>query len=405
MLTCDTQKLLPVEEALDYMFKQLPLIDQAETLPIAKANNRILAQNIISPVNVPPHDNSAMDGYALSLKPDCSHYKVVGKAFAGTPFKQTIIAGECVRIMTGAVVPDGADAVIMQENTCLDGDSLRLEADCHQGDNIRLKGDDIQAGEVILKKGQLLKAAEIGLLASLGLSQVSVTTKIKVGLFTTGDELKQPGESLEQGQIYDSNRPMLMALLDLPFIEVIDLGVVNDTFDEIKQAFLNLSKQCHVVISSGGVSVGDADYTKAVIEQIGQINFWKLAIKPGKPFAFGQLGKAIFFGLPGNPVSSYVTFEQLVMPALKIMSGQLAENRKRLPLTLVGQIKKRPGRKDFQRGQLIYQNGNIVAVKSAGKQSSGVLSSVSKADCYIVLEAEDGHKSDGDMVNVELFKH
>ncbi|MCU4676411.1 molybdopterin molybdotransferase MoeA [Catenovulum sp. 2E275] len=404
MHCCDTQGLLPVETALSYMREQIQPSLRFELLSVSQAHNRILAQDIVSPLDVPPYDNSAMDGYALSVLANCTQYKVVGKAFAGQPFQGAIKAGECVRIMTGAVVPNGANSVVMQENTQINGDFIELTEPAQLAQNIRLKGDDIYQGQVILNRGQVLKPAEIGLLASLGLEQVKVYQKIKVGLFTTGDELKQAGEALMPGQIYDSNRPMLKAMLDNAYIDIIDLGVIADTFADIKQAFIRLSTSCDAIISSGGVSVGEADYTKQVIDQIGKINFWKLAIKPGKPFAFGTLGEAIFFGLPGNPVSSYVTFEQLVKPNLAYLAG--ADNVSPnliLDLPLIGQIKKRAGRKDFQRGKLVCQNGKIIGVEPTPKQSSGVLSSVSKADCYIILEAESCDFKEGDSVKVQPF--
>ncbi|WAJ69406.1 molybdopterin molybdotransferase MoeA [Catenovulum adriaticum] len=404
MIHCDSQPLLPLEDALTQMLTLTKPIKRNLTKTISESQGCILAEDIVSPINVPPYDNSAMDGYAIAIKPDTLKYKVVGKALAGQPYQHKIVPGECIRIMTGAVIPEGANTVVMQENAKRLEQHIELSEIAPANQNIRLMGDDIQQGHKVLAKGQLLRAVDIGLLASLGIAQVSVFEPIKVGVFTTGDELKQPGELLSAGQIYDSNRPMLKALLNHAYIQVVDLGVIADDFSAIEQAFITLSNRCDAIVSCGGVSVGDADYTKQVIDKIGEINFWKLAIKPGKPFAFGKINQALFLGLPGNPVSSYVTFEQLVKPALSHLAGQQPEPKVRLSLPVSGTLRKRPGRKDFQRARLIRKNNIVVAVEPAGKQSSGVLSSVAYADCYIVLEAEQGHVGDGEHVNVELFK-
>lgn len=404
MIHCDSQTLLPLENALSQMLALITPVNSSQVKAISEANSCILAEDIVSPINVPPHDNSAMDGYALATKPDTLEYHLVGKAHAGQPFDKAFSAGECVRIMTGAVIPKGANTVVMQENTQCEGERVLLTEPATENNNIRPMGDDISKGQQVLSKGQLLRPVDIGLLASLGIAKVNVFEPIKVGIFTTGDELKQPGESLAAGQIYDSNRPMLKALLNHAYIQVIDLGVIKDDFKAIEQAFVNLSHSCDAIISSGGVSVGDADYTKQVIDKIGEINFWKLAIKPGKPFAFGKINQALFLGLPGNPVSSYVTFEQLVKPALAYLAGQQPASKVQLSLPVNTQLRKRPGRKDFQRARLIRKNNIVVAVEPVGKQSSGVLSSVAKADCYIVLDAEQGSVKEGEIVNVELFQ-
>lgn len=404
MSHCDSQVLLPLEIALKQMLELINPVKGYSVKAISAIQGSVLAENIVSPINVPPYNNSAMDGYAVAIKPETLKYKVVGKALAGQPYQQQIVPGECVRIMTGAVIPDGANSVVMQENAICSQDHIQLNEALAENSNIRPMGDDIQQGQNVLYKGQLLRPVDIGLLASLGIDKVNVYEPIKVGIFTTGDELKQPGEPLSHGQIYDSNRPMLKALLNHEYIQVLDLGVIADDFSAIEQAFIKLSNSCDAIVSSGGVSVGDADYTKQVIDKIGEINFWKLAIKPGKPFAFGKINQALFLGLPGNPVSSYVTFEQLVKPALSHLAGQRPEPKMQLSLPVSGNLRKRPGRKDFQRARLILKNNMAVGVEPIGKQSSGVLSSVADANCYIVLDAEQGNVNNGEWVNVELFK-
>lgn len=404
MTDCESPQLMPVEEAVTKMLASINPKTSTQIIHIDDALNRILSDDLFSPINVPPHNNSAMDGYALALVKGQKVYQCVGVVFAGQPFQGELKPGECVRIMTGGVIPFGANSVVMQENTKADNQLIHLLVEPELNENIRVLGDDICQNQLVFNQGHKLSAIDIGLLASLGIQTIRVQTKLVVGLLTTGDELCQPGTQLAAGQIYDSNRPMLKAMLSQLNINIIDKGVVPDSIESITNAFNSLAKVCDAIISSGGVSVGDADYTKQVLANVGSINFWKLAIKPGKPFAFGQIGQTLFFGLPGNPVSAAVTFDQLVAPALAHLAGHNNKVAVTLKLPLFGQLKKRPGRKDYQRGKLILKDGAIVGVESAGKQSSGVLSSVVLADCYIVLAAQQGNVNAGELVNVELFK-
>ncbi|ELT99908.1 hypothetical protein CAPTEDRAFT_99018, partial [Capitella teleta] len=271
------------------------------------------------------------------------------------------------------------------------------------GNNIRKAGEDILEGSQVFTPGRKVRPQDIGLLASLGIANVTVYQKVKVAVFSTGDELKLPGEPLRHGDIYDSNRFVIKAMLKKMEIDIIDLGKIPDDKEQLRQAFLRADREADAVISSGGVSVGDADYTKEILDELGETGFWKLAIKPGKPFAFGQLPNSVFFGLPGNPVSATVTFQQLAAPALRHMMNQQAEEKVELTLATKTRLKKRPGRRDFQRGKLVYSNSGELQVLSTGNQGSGVMSTMSQSDCYIVLAEEDGDKQAGDLVKVQLF--
>ncbi|MCV6614837.1 MAG: molybdopterin molybdotransferase MoeA, partial [Cellvibrionaceae bacterium] len=321
---------MPLEQAQERLLGAIEAISHTQTLAIEQALDRTLAETVSSPIDVPGFDNSAMDGYALcfagaSAAAD-SQFTQVGKSFAGDPYDGPLVPGQCVRIMTGAALPTGAQAVIMQENTEFNEDSeqLTLGQACKQGDNIRRRANDIARGTEVLAQGRRLNPADLGLLASLGLAQVEVYRPIKVGLFSSGDELCMPGQPLEPGCIYESNRFVVKAILARLGAEILDLGIIPDRTDALEAAFLQAASECDAVISSGGVSVGEADYTKTVLDKIGQIDFWKLAIKPGKPFAFGSINGTPFFGLPGNPSSAAVTFHQLALPCLQKLAGERA---------------------------------------------------------------------------------
>jgi len=310
-----TAPLLSVETALAQIFDEIIPTTAQEIVSVTESFKRILAEEIISPINVPSYDNSAMDGYALlgkDLPEDGTvTLNIIGSSFAGTPFKGRVEAGESVRIMTGAKIPDGADTVIMQEKATPDGDkTVRFSsADNHRaGENVRFAGEDMRTGEAVLQSGKVLGAAELGMIASLGYGEIAVKKRIKIAFFSTGDELCSAGEELGDGQIYDSNRYTVFSMLSELGVELIDLGIIRDQRDLIEQAFLDAAAQADVVITSGGVSVGDADFVKETLDKLGNINFWRIAMKPGKPLAFGKINDAWFFGLPGNPVSAMVTF-------------------------------------------------------------------------------------------------
>lgn len=400
----DTSGLLPLSDALQGMLEQLACCCDSEQQPLPEALGRVLASDIASPLAVPPFDNSAMDGYAVRLVDLTSGTPLImaGKAFAGQPYQGEWPAGHCVRIMTGAPVPAGTDAVVMQEETQADGDRITFLAQPDPGQNIRRAGSDIGKGACVLPAGTRLTPREMPLLASLGVATVAVRRPLKVAIFSTGDELKPVGTPLAHGDIYDSNRYGVRAMLARMGCNCLDLGIIPDDPAQLRAAFIRADEEADVLITTGGVSVGEADFTKQLLDELGEIGFWKLAIKPGKPFAFGRLPRAWFFGLPGNPVSAMVTFDQLVQPALAKLAGQHFERPLQLQAIAAEPLKKSPGRLDFQRG-ILSQGPNGLEVRSTGSQDSAVFSSLSQANCYIVLERERGRVAAGETVTVEPF--
>ena len=401
-----TAGLISLDEALNTMSGQLTPVQESETLPLPQAQGRITASAVISPMDVPPFDNSAMDGYAVRMADLTSGtaLPVAGKVFAGAPFNGEWPAGSCIRIMTGAPIPAGCEAVVMQEHTELQGEAIRITADVKAGQNIRRSGEDIRQGSEVLPAGTRLGAAELPLLASLGIACVTVLRPLRVAIFSTGDELQSPGQPLAAGQIYDSNRFAVHLMLNKLGCEVIDLGIIRDNPEALRATFMEADSRADVVISSGGVSVGEADYTKQMLEELGEVTFWKLAIKPGKPFAFGRLQNSWFCGLPGNPVSAMLTFYQLVQPLLAKLSGQQSSAlppRQRVRSACM--LKKSPGRLDFQRGILQRNSAGELEVISTGHQGSHIFSSWHQANCFIVLERERGNVQPGEWVEVEPF--
>ncbi|RLA14674.1 MAG: molybdopterin molybdenumtransferase MoeA [Gammaproteobacteria bacterium] len=399
---------LTVEQALTQILNSIESVDQIETIALSQALGRIVATHVRAPIQVPGHDNSAMDGYALSSSDrelaSTQGLMLAGRSMAGHPFSGTVQTGQCVRIMTGAVMPTDADTVVMQEQITLKGDRVLFPADFGTGTNVRAAGEDLQIDQPIFTAGHLLQAVDIGLLASLGLTKIEVYRKIRTAFFSTGDELVAGGDPLQPGQIYDSNRQTLAALLQLPYTEPLDLGLIPDEPEILRTTFIQARDQADVIITSGGVSVGEADFVKEVFSELGEINFWRIAIKPGRPLAFGSVGQAWFFGLPGNPVSSYVTFDLFARPALAKLAGAKPTRRLRLQAQLTHAISKRPGRKEYQRGIFNQATDGELAVSTTGNQSSGVLSSISQANCYITLTAEsDGHAA-GEWVTIEPFR-
>lgn len=403
-----TSPLLSLEQALEKLLSQSNAITQTEQIPLGQAVGRITAQPLISPLNVPPFDNSAMDGYAVRLvdvTPDAV-LPVAGKAFAGQPFQGQWPVGTCIRIMTGAPVPEGTEAVIMQEQAEALEHGVRFTHLPKGGQNVRRAGEDIRFGAEVLPAGSRLGVAELPILASLGIDRVTVYRRLKVALFSTGDELQAVGQPLADGQIYDTNRFTVRLMLEQLGCEVIDLGIIRDSEQALRQAFKDADAQADVVITSGGVSVGEADYTKQILDELGEIAFWKLAIKPGKPFAFGKLDNALFCGLPGNPVSAALTFYQLVQPLLIKLSGYSQwQPPKRFKVKTTSSLKKTPGRLDFQRGQLTVNADGQLEVSTTGHQGSHVFTSFSQGNCFIVLERERGSVAAGEWVTVEPFNH
>lgn len=402
----ENPSVLRVDAAREAILAQLPELQGQQKLALRDALGRVLAEDIISPFDVPPFANSAMDGYALAAadlhNPPVS-LRCVGQAFAGQPFAGTVQSGECIRIMTGAIVPDGCDTVIMQEQAEVDDDNIQFSGEHRGGDNVRLAGEDIARGQIVVSKGRRVNAADLGLLASLGRSEVSVLRRLRVAFFSTGDELKSIGEPLKPGDIYDSNRYTLFAMLQKLGIDMLDMGIVKDDPEALRQALQSGSDNADVVITSGGVSVGDADYIKALLAELGQVNFWKIAMKPGRPLAFGQIGNKPFFGLPGNPVSVMVTFYQFVLPALQKMAGEPQTAPLLLQATATAAIRKRPGRFEFQRGIMASDTNGQLTVRMTGEQGSGILSSMSHANCFILLDENCAGINAGETVTVQPF--
>jgi molybdopterin molybdotransferase len=398
--------LIPLEAALEQMLSRIVPVTESQSVPLLQAAGRITASPVTSPIDVPGFDNSAMDGYAVRMADIAAGgaLPVAGKAFAGQPFSGEWPSGTCIRIMTGAPIPAGAEAVVMQEETETTETGVRFNAQVKKGQNIRLRGEDIRSGASVLPVGTKLTAAELPLIASLGIGEVSVLRKVRAAVFSTGDELKLPGQPLEAGQIYDTNRLAVHIMLEQLGCEVVDLGIIRDDPAALRAAFLEADGQADVVISSGGVSVGEADYTRQLLEELGEVGFWKLAIKPGKPFAFGRLKNSWFCGLPGNPVSAALTFYQLVQPLLAKLSGQRGNALPpRQRARTVGRLKKTPGRLDFQRGIMRTGEDGQLEVLSTGHQGSHIFSSFSQANCFIVLERERGHVEAGEWVEIEPF--
>lgn len=396
---------MPIQDAIQNMLKQVNLVSESETIELEEAYGRVLAEDVVSSINVPPSDNSAMDGYAMRAEDfvNTSTLALAGTALAGQPYPHAVLAGQCVRIMTGAIIPEGANAVVMQENTERVEQSVMFKQTPESGNSIRRAGEDIQQGQVVVAKGHKLNAALLALIASVGVAEISVVRKIKVGLIATGDELTSPGEPLVPGAIYESNRYALKAMLSGFAVDLFDFGIVKDDKSSLTDVFSQAGQHCDLVLSCGGVSVGDADYVKEVLDELGSINFWKVAIKPGKPFAFGQLYNALFCGLPGNPVSSYVTFEQLVTPVLTHLSGQVVTATHYFMAKAACEIRKRPGRADYQRGIFYRDQAGELWVKPNGKQGSGIMSSIAHANCYMLLAQDSGNIQQGETIKIQPF--
>ena len=414
---------LPVAQAQAFIAQLVPRVQAVESLALRSALGRVLARDLISPIDVPTHDNSAMDGYALrssELRADADTLiSVAGTAFAGARSSGPVQAGQGVRIMTGAVMPGGLDTVVPQEFTHpeLDG-RIRIPAGVVQaGDNRRLRGEDLARGEPALQAGRILSPADLGLLASLGQAEVPVFRRLRVAFFSTGDELRSIGDPLDEGCVYDSNRYTIWGMLQRLGVEVIDLGVVRDDPAALRDAFTQAAQCADAVITSGGVSVGEADHTKQVMRQLGEVLFWKIAMRPGRPMAIGRIGirpdaegrigapghQAILFGLPGNPVAVMVTFYAFVRQALLTMSGASAQPMPLLQAVSQAPLRKKPGRTEYQRGIVTQAADGRWQVRITGAQGSGILRSMSQANGMVVLHHAQGDVAAGDLVDVIPF--
>ena len=421
---------LPVAQAQEFIARLVPRIEAVEMLALRAALGRVLARDIVSAINVPAHDNSAMDGYALrgsDLRADGQTVlQAIGTGFAGQQFDGSVQPGQCVRIMTGAVMPADLDTVVPQEFVRTDGPRIAIPANVvRRGDNRRLAGEDLAAGEAALAAGRILTPADLGLLASLGQAEVPVRRRLRVAFFSTGDELRSIGEPLDAGCVYDSNRYTLWGMLQRLGVEVLDFGVVRDEPAALEAAFRAAARDADAVITSGGVSVGEADHTKQVMAKVGDVLFWRIAMRPGRPMAIGRIGggesgehSAILFGLPGNPVAVMVTFYAFVRDALLAMSGATPKPLPMLRAASTAAIRKKPGRTEYQRGivtRVAPTEGVTPAqagahpsqaqwqVEITGAQGSGILRSMSQANGLVVLHHEQGDVQAGELVDVLPF--
>lgn len=400
-----TTPLMSVEQAQQCIFQTIKPILQQESLDVARALGRILQQDILSPISIPPERNAAMDGYAYSsqdaIQNQASGLQVAGTAWAGKPFLDSVAGGQCIRIYTGAVVPDFADSVIAQEQVQRQGDYISLPAEIKHFKNIRAAGSDVNQHQLLISGPKILKAGDLSLLAAAGIERVSVTRPLKIGFFSTGDELVPVGQALQAGHIYDSNRYLLSSLLADPKQECIDLGIIKDDRELIESMLATAGQKFDVLISTGGASVGDADFIKQALAKSGQVEFWKLAIKPGKPLAFGKIGDCLFFGLPGNPIAVLVTFEKFVKPALQQLAGIERFQTLQVLARCESVLRKSPGRQEYQRGILTQIAPGEFKVRPAGPQDSHQLKVASLANCFIVLPSECAGVDAGEMVVVE----
>lgn len=399
---------ISVTEARQTIFEQITPIKSSVKVALRDALNQYLAEDLVSSINVPAHINAAMDGYALAgadLPTEKTiNYRVKGASFAGAPSAENYQQGSVIRIMTGGVMPQGTDSVVPQELVeVLNDGSIKIDAQQRTGQNVRHAGEDIPKGATVFKKGHRINAADLGIIASLGKGEVKVLRRPRVAFFSTGDELKSIGETLHEGDIYDSNRYTLFALLKNLEVDIIDLGVIKDTQQEIENSFIAAAELADIVITSGGVSVGEADFIKPTLKKLGETHFWKIAMKPGRPLTFGSYQGAWFFGLPGNPVAVMVTFMQFVQPAISYLASGSIKPTLMIKANCQQSIKKRPGRTEYIRAIVTPTEDGALNVKLTGKQGSGILMSMSLANCFIHLPSESNGVESGQMVEIVPF--
>ncbi len=402
-------RALSIQQAQAFITMLVAPVQEHESVPVLGALGRTLAVDVISPIDVPAHDNSAMDGFAFNATDIAAEGEttlaVVGVALAGVPYALPVAPGQAIRITTGAVMPAGLDTVVPQEFVQLDGTTVRIpQGTVQSGDNRRLKGEDLVRGKPAVNAGCVLRPAEMGLIASLGLGKVQVFRRLRVAVFSTGDEIHSIGETLQPGGVYDSNRYTIHGMLQRLGVEIIDLGVVADQPAALEAALREAAARADAVITSGGVSVGEADHTKKIMAQLGDVSFWRIAMRPGRPMAIGKIGQAVMFGLPGNPVAVMVTFYALVRDALRRMGGAAVAPMPMLRAACTTPVRKKPGRTEYQRGIVSVRSDGSLAVAVVGNQGSGVLSSMSLANGLIVLEHAQGDVLAGDTVNVLPFE-
>lgn len=404
---------LPVAKAQEFIARFVPRVATVERVALRSALGRVLAEDIVSPIDVPAHDNSAMDGYALRgsdlAASGPTRLRIAGTGLAGQQFEGAAGPGECVRIMTGAVMPEGFDTVVPQEFVSVEGQEVVVPAGAvRPGDNRRLRGEDLARGRPALSAGKLLRPADLGLLASLGQAEVPVWRRLRVAFFSTGDELRSIGEPLEPGCVYDSNRYTLYGMLQRLGVELLDLGVVRDEPQALERAFRTAAESADAIITSGGVSVGEADFTKQMMARLGEVAFWRIAMRPGRPMAFGRIRsaahEAVLFGLPGNPVAVMVTFYAFVRDALLAMSGATPAPLPLLRARSAMALRKKPGRTEYQRGVVSRRPDGDWEVRITGSQGSGILRSMSEANGLVVLHHEQGAVAAGDWVDVLPFE-
>jgi molybdopterin molybdotransferase len=398
---------LPAAQVNHFLARLVEPLTDTETVGIFDALGRVLAADVVSPISVPPHDNSAMDGFAFAgaaLGDAPLTLRNVGTAFAGKAWAASVGAGECLKIMTGAIMPTGLDTVVPVEFVKLDGDAVTIPPGVVKpGDNRRLLGEDLLAGSAALRRGQVLGPAALGLVASLGLPTVRVFRRAKVAYFSTGDEILSLGDAPREGAVYDSNRYTVFGLLTRLGVEVIDMGVVPDEPVALEAAFRSAAAHADAIITSGGVSMGEADHTKAMMKHLGDVAFWRIAMRPGRPMAVGRIDKAVLFGLPGNPVAVMVTFLAFVRPALQRLMGAEVQAPVLLQAKSGEAMRKKPGRTEYQRGTVVREADGSLVARTTGNQGSGVLSSMVQANGLIVLRHEQGNVAVGDTVEVMVF--
>jgi len=391
--------------AVKQILKSIKTIKKIETINIMDSLGRIASKNIKSSINIPSFRNSAMDGYALNIKNlEKNKYslKEQGISLAGQAYDKKLKDKETIRVMTGAVIPNNADAVIMKEMVDIEGDIILFPNFIQKNQNIRNIGEDIKKGDIVIKKGRQINYVDLGILSSLGIGKIDVFRKPIISFFSTGDELISINKKLKKGLIYDSNRYLLFGLLSELPVQIKDMGVVKDNEEILVKKLKQCAKVSDIIITTGGVSVGDADYIKSALKKVGKVNFWKIAIKPGRPLAYGKINNASFFGLPGNPVSAAVTFQIFIIPAIKKMFQMIASSKLTIKAQVKSALSKKKGRVEYKRG-LLEQKDGVNTVNTTGLQGSNILSSLSKANCYIRLSSETEKIKKGDTVEVIPF--